>query len=58
MNYYYNETEKSFAITTNFAYSPIPKGFKKISKAKYEELQAELNQENTGTGEANSSENN
>ena len=58
MNYYYNETEKSFAVTTNFAYNPIPKGFKKISKAKYEELQAELNQENTGTGEANSSENN
>ena len=57
-NYYYNETEKSFAVTTNFAYSPIPKGFKKISKAKYEELQAELNQENTGTGETNSSENN
>lgn len=45
MNYYYNETEKSFAVTTNFAYNPIPKGFKKISKAKYEELQAELNQE-------------
>ena len=43
-NYYYNETEKSFAVTTNFAYNPIPKGFKKISKAKYEELQEELNQ--------------
>lgn len=46
MNYYYNETEKSFAVTTNFAYSPIPKGFKKISKAKYEELQEELNAQN------------
>lgn len=43
MNYYYNENEKSFAVTTNFAYNPIPKGFKKISKAKYEELQEELN---------------
>lgn len=46
MNYYYNETEKSFAVTTNFAYNPIPKGFKKISKAKYEELQEELNAQN------------
>ena len=43
MNYYYNEIEKSFAVTTNFAYNPIPKGFKKISKAEYEELQEELN---------------
>ena len=43
MNYYYNETEKSFAVTTNFKYNPIPKGFKKISKAKYDELQEELN---------------
>ena len=46
MNYYYNETEKSFAVTTNFEYNPIPKGFKKISKAKYEELQEELNAQN------------
>ena len=46
MNYYYNETEKSFAVTTNFAYNPIPKGFKKISKAEYEELQEELNNSN------------
>ena len=45
MNYYYNETEKSFAVTTNFEYNPIPKGFKKISKAKYEELQEELNKD-------------
>ena len=42
MNYYYNETEHSFAVTTNFEYNPIPTGFKKISKAKYEELQEEL----------------
>ena len=42
MNYYYNESKKSFAITTNFEYVPIPTGFKKISKAKYEELQEEL----------------
>ena len=27
MNYYYNEKEKSFAVTTNFKYNPIPKGF-------------------------------
>ena len=46
MNYYYNETENSFAVTTNFAYNLIPKGFKKISKAKYEELQEELNAQN------------
>ena len=46
MNYYYNETEKSFAVATNFEYNPIPKGFKKISKAKYEELQEELNAQN------------
>lgn len=42
MNYYYNENEKAFAIATNFEYDPIPTGFKKISKAKYEELQEEL----------------
>ena len=47
MNYYYNENEKCFAITTNFSYNPIPKGFKKITKEEYEELQAELNQEQT-----------
>ena len=46
MNYYYNETENSFAVTTNFAYNPIPKGFKKISKEEYEELQEELNNSN------------
>lgn len=46
MNYYYNETEKSFAVTTNFVYDKTPKGFKKISKAKYEELQEELNAQN------------
>lgn len=48
MNYYYNEVEKSFAVTTNFEYDPIPKGYKKISKAKYDELIEELNnQENS-----------
>lgn len=48
MNYYYNEEEQSFAVTTNFEYNPIPKGYKKISKAKFEELQEELNnQENS-----------
>lgn len=45
MNYYYNENEKSFAITTNFAYNPIPKGYREITKEEYEELQEELNQE-------------
>lgn len=45
MHYYYNESEKSFAVTINFEYNPIPKGFKKISKAKYEELQEELNKD-------------
>ena len=45
MNYYYNETEKSFAITTNFEYETTPEGFVEISKERYDELQAELNQE-------------
>ena len=44
--YYYNEIEKSFAVTTNFEYNPIPKGFKKISKEEYERLQEELNAQN------------
>ena len=43
MNYYYNETKKSFAVTTNFAYIPIPKRFVEISKEQYERLQEELN---------------
>ena len=43
MNYYYNETEKSFAVTTNFKYNPIPKGFIEITKEEYERLQEELN---------------
>ena len=42
MNYYYNETEKSFAVTTNFKYNPIPKGFIEITKEEYERLQEEL----------------
>lgn len=46
MNYYYNETEKSFAVTTNFKYNPIPKGYAEITKEEYEELQAELNAQN------------
>ena len=41
MNYYYNETEKSFAVTTNFKYNPIPKGFVEITKEEYEILQEE-----------------
>ena len=43
MNYYYNETSKSFAVTTNFKYNPIPKGFVEITKEEYERLQEELN---------------
>ena len=43
MNYYYNETEKSFAITTNFKYNHVPKGFIEITKEEYERLQEELN---------------
>lgn len=43
--YYYNETEKCFAVTTNFKYNPIPDGFVEITKERYDELQAELHQE-------------
>ena len=46
MHYYYNETEKTFAIATNFAYNPIPDGFVEITKEEYEELQEELNAQN------------
>ena len=42
MNYYYNETSKSFAVTTNFKYNPIPKGFVEITKEVYDRLQEEL----------------
>lgn len=45
MKYYYNETTNSFAVTTNFEYETTPEGFVEISKERYEELQAELNQE-------------
>ena len=43
MNYYYNENAKSFAVTTNFKYNPIPKGFVEITKEEYEILQEEVN---------------
>ena len=43
MNYYYNEKENSFAVTTNFKYKPIPKGFKEITKEEYDRLKEELN---------------
>ena len=43
MNYYYNKYENSFALTTNFKYNPIPKGFVEITKEEYERLQEELN---------------
>ena len=42
MNYYYNETKRSFAVTTNFKYNPVPKGFVEITKEEYERLQEEL----------------
>lgn len=51
MNYYYNETEKSFAVTTNFKYNPIPNGYREITKEEYEELQEELNAQNEDTTE-------
>ena len=41
--YYYNETENSFAVTTNFAYNPIPKGYREITEEEYNRLQEELN---------------
>jgi len=50
-SYYYNELENSFVITTNFAYNPIPTGFVEITKAKYEELQEELQQESQNDNE-------
>ena len=43
MNYYYNEQENSFAITNNFKYNPVPKGFVEITKEEYERLQEDLN---------------
>ena len=43
MNYYYNENEKSFAVTTNFEYNPVPKGFVEITKEEYDRLQEEVN---------------
>jgi len=45
MNYYYNENEKSFAVTTNFVYNPIPNGYVEITKEEYDRLQEELKQE-------------
>ena len=43
MNYYYNETANSFAVTTNFKYNPVPKGFVEITKEVYDRLQEEVN---------------
>lgn len=43
MNYYYNEIENSFAVTTNFKYNPIPNGYREITKEEYDRLQEELN---------------
>lgn len=43
LKYYYNATTKEFIITNGECNST---GFKKISKAKYEELQEELNAQN------------
>jgi hypothetical protein len=46
MNYYYNEQEKAFAVTTNFAYNSVPTGFIEITKERYDELQEELAKSN------------
>ena len=46
MNYYYNKDENSFAVTTNFKYINVPKGFVEITKEEYERLQEELNAQN------------
>ena len=43
MNYYYNEQENSFAVTTNFKYNPVPKGIVEITKEENERLQEEIN---------------
>ena len=51
MNYYYNETLKSFAVTTNFKYNPAPKGFVEITKEEYDRLQEELNAQKEETTE-------
>lgn len=51
MNYYYNETEKSFAVTTNFKYNPIPSGYVEITKEEYDRLQEELQQESQNENE-------
>ena len=52
MNYYYNEKEKSFAVTTNFKYNPVPKGYAEITKEEYDRLQEELNKEVNGNVES------
>lgn len=49
MKYYYNEKEKTIAVATNFSYNPVPKGFKEITKERYEELQEELNKSSEET---------
>lgn len=46
MEYYFNEQENSFFIAANFVPQATPKGFKKITKKKYEELQEEINSKN------------
>lgn len=46
MEYYFNEKENSFFIAANFVPQATPKGFKKITKKKYEELQEEINSKN------------
>ena len=49
MKYYYNETEKTISIAANFVPQTITKGYKEITKKKYEELQEELNSKNNIT---------
>ncbi|MBO7691654.1 MAG: hypothetical protein J6T10_03350 [Methanobrevibacter sp.] len=51
MEYYFNEQENSFFIAANFVPQATPKGFKKITKKKYEELQEELEKQQVQSNE-------
>ena len=51
MNYYYNENENSFSVTTNFKYNHIPTGFVEITEEEYNRLQEELNAQQEPTNE-------
>lgn len=53
MHYYYNESKKSFAVTTNFVYDPIPEGFVEITEEQYNELQEEFKEKEFVENEEN-----